>query len=183
MYGDGQVASVDGAWANDTLAYTYDELGRVTQRTLNGVGVVANGFDGLDRATSQVNGLGTFTTGYVGNTGRVDFMTYGNGQRVQLSYLGVTGDDRLAQIKHLQTAVGPTLSQYDYLYDAVGRITEWKQDWAGRAFAQKVVPGYDGADQVTGAALRNASTNALTKSYGYDYDAGGIGSGKRWTGC
>ena len=84
------------AWANDTLAYTYDQLGRVATRTLNAVGSVVNGFDGLGRAMSQVNGLGTFTTSYVANTGRVDHGDLGNGQRVQLSYLRVAGDDRLA---------------------------------------------------------------------------------------
>ena len=83
-------------WVNDTLAYTYDPLGRVATRTLNGVGSVGNGFDGLGRAVSQVNGLGAFTTSYVANTGRVDHVDLGNGQRVQLSYLGVAGDDRLA---------------------------------------------------------------------------------------
>lgn len=173
VYGDGQVASVDGAWVNDTLAYTYDQLGRVATRTLNGVGLVGNAFDGLGRATSLVNPLGTFTTSYVGNTGRVDHVDLGNGQRVQLSYLGVMGDDRLAQIQHRQTAAGAVLSQHDYLYAATGRIAEWKQDWAGRAFPQKYVPGYDGADELTGASLRNATSNAVVKSYAYDYDAAG----------
>jgi hypothetical protein len=33
------VASLDGPRTNDTLTYTYDELGRITNRALNSVGV------------------------------------------------------------------------------------------------------------------------------------------------
>jgi len=36
--GAGQVASIDGPRTNDTLTYTYDELGRVTKNALNAVG-------------------------------------------------------------------------------------------------------------------------------------------------
>ena len=36
VLGAGQVASVDGPLANDTITYTYDQLGRVTVRAING---------------------------------------------------------------------------------------------------------------------------------------------------
>jgi YD repeat-containing protein len=35
--GAGQIASVDGPLANDTITYTYDALGRVATRAVNGV--------------------------------------------------------------------------------------------------------------------------------------------------
>ena len=101
-----------------------------------------------------MNLMGTFTTSYVGNTGRVDHVDLGNGQRVQLGYWPVLKDDRVASIQHLQTAGGAQLSRHDYDYEATGRIKEWKQDWAGRAFPQKYVPGYDGADELTGTPMQ-----------------------------
>src|SRR6185503_1915217 len=36
--GAGMLASVDGPLANDTITYSYDELGRTVQRAINGVG-------------------------------------------------------------------------------------------------------------------------------------------------
>lgn len=50
--GAGQVASVDGPWTDDTITYTYDQLGRVTTRAINGVGVTW-AFDALGRITSE----------------------------------------------------------------------------------------------------------------------------------
>ena len=37
VLGAGQVASVDGPLTDDTITYTYDELGRVLSRAINGV--------------------------------------------------------------------------------------------------------------------------------------------------
>ena len=52
--GAGQVATVDGPLANDTIAYTYDELGRVIQRTINGSGNQVDwDFDALGRVISR----------------------------------------------------------------------------------------------------------------------------------
>ena len=51
--------SVDGPLSNDTIAYTYDELGRVTERAINGsANTVTWAFDALGRVTSEVNLLG-----------------------------------------------------------------------------------------------------------------------------
>ena len=48
--GAGQVATVDGPLSNDTITYTYDELGRVTERAINGsANTVTWTFDALGR--------------------------------------------------------------------------------------------------------------------------------------
>ena len=64
-----QLASVDGPLTNDTITYSYDQLGRVTTRALN---VAANTvtwvFDALGRVTSEANVLGTVTYTYDGPT-------------------------------------------------------------------------------------------------------------------
>jgi RHS repeat-associated protein len=61
-------------------------------------------------------------------------------------------------------------SQFDYTYDADGQITTWKKNYAGLAAPQRFDLGYDNADQLTTAPLKNASTNALLKQFTYGYD-------------
>lgn len=50
--GAGQVASVDGPLTDDTITYTYDELGRVTSRAINGV-AASQTYDALGRTTAE----------------------------------------------------------------------------------------------------------------------------------
>ena len=48
--GAGQVASVDGPLPDDTITYTYDELGRVVTRSINGAAnTVTWTYDALGR--------------------------------------------------------------------------------------------------------------------------------------
>ena len=52
--GAGQAATIDGPLSNDTVAYTYDELGRVTPRTINGsANQVDWTFDALGRSSPK----------------------------------------------------------------------------------------------------------------------------------
>jgi YD repeat-containing protein len=75
--GAGQVASVDGPLVDDTIAYAYDELGRVTTRAITGAAnTVTWTFDALGRVTSEGNVLGTFTYTYHGVTNRLATVTY-----------------------------------------------------------------------------------------------------------
>ena len=62
------------------------------------------------------------------------------------------------------------ISQQDYTYDAEGEIKTWTKNYAGLAAPQRFDLGYDNADQLTTAPLKNASTNALMKQYTYGYD-------------
>ena len=83
--GAGQVATVDGALTNDVIAYTYDALGRVVNRTINGAAnSVTWAFDALGRVTSEQNVLGTFTYTYDGVTSRLATVSYPNGQTEHL---------------------------------------------------------------------------------------------------
>jgi YD repeat-containing protein len=75
--GAGQLASVDGPLTDDTITYSYDELGRVTNRAINGsANTVTWAFDALGRVTSEINLLGTFSYTYDGPTSRVATVTY-----------------------------------------------------------------------------------------------------------
>jgi YD repeat-containing protein len=115
--GAGQVATVDGPLTNDTIAYTYDELGRVIQRTINGTAnQVDRTFDALGRVTSEENLLGEFTYTYDGVTNRLATVTYPNDQTSTYTYLDDENDHRLQTIHHKYPNTS-TLSKFDYTYD------------------------------------------------------------------
>jgi RHS repeat-associated protein len=160
-YGAGQVAGVDGPLTNDTITVTYDQLGRVTARAIDGTGE-SYVFDAAGRVTSVVNPLGTFGFGYVGNTGRVSLLTFPNGMTSAYGYQSLTGDFRLQSIAHTlpgSVAVG----QHTYGYDAQGHITSWAvQD--GAAAAVSYTASYDAADRL-------ASFTSAADNYSYTYDA------------
>jgi RHS repeat-associated protein len=168
--GAGQPATVDGPLTNDTVSYTYDELGRQKTRALNGVTTTWN-FDTLGRVQSEVDPIGTFTFAYDGVTARLQQLAYPNGQTSTYNYLGNAGDRRLQDIHH-QTAGGTTLSRFSYAFDRVGNLTTWTQQYGTDVKAYDF--SYDGADQLTGAVYRTADpTPSVLKRYGYTYDAVG----------
>ena len=171
--GAGRLASVDGPLNNDTITYGYDELGRTTNRSVDGAAnSTSTQFDSLGRVQSTSNLLGTFGYTYVNTTGRVDHLDYPNGQRAQYSYFDNLGDQRLKQIKNLDPAAA-VISQFDYTYDAVGKIRTWTQANSGSSVPQRYDLAYDGGDQLRSGDLKNASTNALLKQAAYSYDPSG----------
>lgn len=167
-----QVATVDGPFANDLLGYTYDQLGRVTNRTVNGAANSATwAYDGLGRLTSELNVLGTFGYTYVGATTRLATASYPNGQATTFAYLPNLQDRRLQTIRHIYPNQA-TLSQFDYTYDAVGNIRGWRQQ--ADSTATQWSYDYDAADQLTQAVQQSADTPpVLLKRYAYGYDPAG----------
>ena len=172
VLGAGQVASVDGPLTNDTITYTYDQLGRVTVRAINGAAnTVTWAFDALGRVTSEQNVLGTFTYTYDGVTSRLATVTYPNNQTSTYSYLPTNQDHRLQTIHHKYPG-GATLSKFDYTYDAVGNILTWRQQADTTAFNWRY--GYDAADQLTSAIKESTDpVPVIQKRYGYGYDPAG----------
>jgi RHS repeat-associated protein len=164
-----KVAGVDGPLSNDTITYGYDELGRVTTRAINGVGVTW-AFDALGRVLSEVNVLGTFAYTYDGTTNRVATVTYPNGQTSTYSYFGNNVDHRLQTIHH-QYPGGPTLSKFDYTYNAAGNILTWRQQ--ADASAVTWTYDYDAADQLVAAIKRDTAPEAILQRYAYAYDPAG----------
>ena len=86
----------------------------------------------MNRITSIVNPLGTFTPAYVdqGATGgdkgtaRLSSFTYPNGQVTNYSYYSTTYDERLQEISNLNPS-SANLSQFNYTYDSKGQIQTW----------------------------------------------------------
>ena len=169
--GAGQVASVDGPLPDDTITYSYDALGRVASRAINGVAVSLT-YDALGRVTQEANALGTFAYGYDGPTGRLATVTYPNGQTSTYSYLPAGEDHRLQTIHH-RFPNAATLSRFDYTYDALGNILTWQQQ-AGSAAPERWRYGYDRADQLTSALKETTdAVPAVLQRLAYGYDPAG----------
>jgi RHS repeat-associated protein len=168
--GAGRLASIDAPLANDTITFGYDELGRVTNRAINGTAnSAAWSFDSLGRISSATNNLGAFTNTYVGVTDRLNSMTYPGGTTAAYTYFPNAQDKRLQEIKN-QTSTSVLLSQFDYTYDPEGQITTWTKNNPSLTGPQRFDLGYDNADQLLTAPLKDASTNALITQYTYIYD-------------
>jgi RHS repeat-associated protein len=167
-----RLTSVDGPLTNDTITYEYDELGRVTTRTINGAAnTVTWMFDALGRTTSEQNVLGTFTYTYDGPTARLATVTYPNNQSSTYTYFNNSGDRRLETIHH-RYPNGTTLSKFDYTYDVVGNILTWRQQADSSAVLWTY--GYDTADQLRSAVKTSTDpTPVVLKRYAYSYDPGG----------
>jgi hypothetical protein len=97
--GAGQLASVDGPLANDTITYTYDVLGRTKSQAINGIAQIAT-FDTLGRVTVITNALGSFTNNYLNETPLLSSVSYPNGQITSFSYYDTTNALRLQTIWH-----------------------------------------------------------------------------------
>jgi RHS repeat-associated protein len=169
--GAGQLQSVAGPWANDTVVYSYDQLGRITNRAINGVSQMV-AFDALHRVTLVTNVLGRFTNTYVGGTLLISTNFYPNGQKTIFSYLGATNDERLQEIWNKNSTNG-TLSKFDYGYDPAGQITNWTQQ-ADTNVATAYTFQYDAGYQLLNAVLKSTGPGAaVLRQYGYGYDLAG----------
>jgi RHS repeat-associated protein len=167
LLGAGQVQSIDGPWANDTITMTYDQLGRPLTQSINGAANSSSVvYDTLGRLDALTNGLGSFDYQYVGSTGRLDRVIYPNSQKAIFSYLTAAQDFRLSGINN-QKPAGTNLSTFSYAYDVLGRITTWtRQNDAAASTAFTL--GYDNADQLVSAVLKQGAT--VQNEYGYSYD-------------
>lgn len=178
--GGGRLAAVtNNVWTDSAITYVYDEVGRVTNRSINGAAnSVTWGYDAMGRVTGVTNPLGAFTYAYVNpsyGTTRLDSVDYPNGQATHYTWYGNTGDQRLQQIGNL-TPTATTLSAFDYAYDAAGRITQWTQQ-VDAATPARWDLGYDHADQLTGAVRSNGTTSTVLQRQYYAYSPGGNRTG------
>ena len=163
--GANRLASIDGALPNDTITFAYDELGRVTNRQINGS---ANSetwtFDSLGRLSSDANKLGTFNYSYVGVTDRLQTLTYPGGTTANYTYFRTcrTSDSSRSRTKRARacfsrSSTTPTTPRASF---SPGRRTI-------RALPtpQRHDLGYDNADQLLTAPLKKATNNALVRQY------------------
>jgi RHS repeat-associated protein len=163
--GANQLASVDGPLPNDTITYSYDELGRPVSTAINGVASRMT-YDAGGRVTTTTNALGVFTMVYDGSTGRVLTNTFPNGQTESRSYGSILQDLELQRITH---KVGATpISEFLYGHDLpTDRITTWSQQ-VGATPPSLHTFGYDSANQLLSATVTNSGNLVNTLAYAYD---------------
>jgi RHS repeat-associated protein len=177
--GGGMLATVlNSTIPNATTSYTYDALGRTTNRQINGsANSVTWNYDAMSRVTSETNVLGTFGYNYVDDisgsskgTTRLASINYPNSQITNFSWYGTAQDERLQGITNL-TPSGQTRSQFNYAYDSAGEITQWPQQNAGISPANYAL-GYDPAGQLVSAksGFGSPPSPVVNQNY-YGYDA------------
>lgn len=165
--GAGRLAAVDGPWANDTITYAYDSLGRVASRAIDGVAETTS-YDPAGRVGTITNALGAFTYAYDGATRRLLRSAHDDGVATEYTYYPNAQDRRLQRICNLKPD-GTPLSVFDYTYDPQGRILTWKQQQdADAAQAQLWTLGYDDADQLTSNVITQAGNPLSTSIWTYD---------------
>lgn len=193
----------DGPFANDTVAYGYDAAGRVTSRTIPGGSAESLSYDLLGRLSTHGTDLGSFTYGYLGNSGQVTSRTIGsivtswgydtNTNDRRLLTIGTTGavgrsfiyTSNAYQITGItDTAPGthPWLSQtWSYSYDASDRLLTGNGTIAGNSSF-----GYDKLDNATSFAGLTGTYNNLNQistfngtSYTYDNNGNLTSDGTR----
>jgi len=165
VLGAGQLAGVTGPLPNETVTYSYDELGRVVHRAINGVDAAVT-YDPSGRIVAASNVLGSFSYSYDGASSRLLSEILPNGQTGSLSYGSLLQGLVLRRITH-QLGAAP-LSEFLYTRDIpTHRITTWSQQAAAQppniySFA------YDVANQLLSATVTNSGT--LVNSFAYSYD-------------
>ncbi len=118
------VAGATGG-AVDVVSYSYDALGRVNGRSVNGAsqGVM---FDQLGRPTAVTNALDAFAYGYSDETPRPTSVASANGPSLALTYYDPAAhpeqNELLQQMTYSAPGGGQVLSQFGYGYDVNGNV-------------------------------------------------------------
>lgn len=158
-----RLIEVHSTWTNSRIVFGYDEIGRLFTRSVDGAGLAIQR-DASARVAMLQNALGSFGYAYEGVSARVSRVDLPNGQVAHGSYFGNAAERRLQQVRNLAPG-GALLSQFDYAYDAAGRLASW-QEQAGASPARSSTMTYDANDQLTGVS-------ALGRVFGFTYDAAG----------
>jgi RHS repeat-associated protein len=155
--------------ASDAITYSYDELGRVLSRSINGVASSVT-YDSLGRLYTSDNVLGHFSRVYDGTgnvTPRLKTLSFPTGQSSNFTYFDSSHDLRLQTLQDL-TSASANVSRFDYSnYDAEGQIGTWAKQLSTSAKITST-PTYDLADQLTGVTNSTPGNPPTSLSYGYD---------------
>lgn len=163
--GAGQLASVAGPYANDTITYAYDQLGRRISTAINGA-ALAMTYDAAGRIMSETNTIGDFSYFYDGSSGRILAKLFPNGLTMTNVFGNTLQDFRLLQRQH--QVGGSALSKFSYGYDQPNdRITNWSQQ-IGTAAPDVHSLGYDHANRLLSDLVTNSGVQVNAFAYAYD---------------
>jgi RHS repeat-associated protein len=167
--GAGNLSTIDGPLANDTIAHTYDALGRFKTRSINGSAnlTTVDTYDALGRVVQLTNPLGSFTHTYDPVNLLPKTITAPNGLATTFAYQPAVGDLRLQEIKNQLPGATP-LSTHGYTYSPSGNIKSWAQT-TGTSPVNTWQIAYDRADQLEAATLTSAAAAVLDQqAWRYD---------------
>ncbi|MBU6303619.1 MAG: hypothetical protein KGS60_18895 [Verrucomicrobia bacterium] len=183
--GAGQLATINGPWQHDTIAYTYDPLGRPLSRQVkNDSGVVLQSESLAYLTTGEVdkitNDLGVHTMAYDTSSRLTQIATRLPGQSATSAAFLSTAftwdtQSRLTALRNRQGATAKLLSDYTYEWSQGGDINKWTAVRGDRspAYATSVWDlSYDPLGQLTGLTEKNGA-GAVTKTWGWAYDGSG----------
>jgi RHS repeat-associated protein len=137
---DSRLKSVDGPWANDTVTYAYDSLGRRKALAVQGGQSVSYVYDRLGRLGKIQVGGGAYQYGYAGVSPLVDTLTRPNGSKTKYQYDLL---NRLQLISN-RNGAGQIITEYAYTYNAQDlRASETRTDGAPAPSLQNGFTLYD----------------------------------------
>ncbi len=140
--------------ANSAITYAYDELGRLGTRTVTGAGAETTQYDALGRPVGHASDLGAFSLAYLGQTGQVtqrQLLPVTSNLATSWSYLGNSGDRRLAGINNAGLATGQ-FSNFQFTTtpeNFIGAITETSDTATVYPVAATQTATYNNLNQLT----------------------------------
>lgn len=155
-----QLKCDSGAWANNAICNTYDELGRLSSRSIqsvDGTDISTWAYDALGRVLQQsLAKLGVFDYEYLGDTDQVTRRTAPNGIVATFEYGDNEADRRLTNITHpapwgLTSPIvgGEPGHIFSYQTNPLGQVTQLQSssNRLGRGVLKQVY-AYDLADRL-----------------------------------
>ncbi len=166
-----------------TIGYIYDKLGRVKSRAVTGAGSETFGYDALDRLTTHASDLGSFTLGYLGQTGQITTRALASPSNLATTwgYLPNSGDRRLASVATTGLTAGQSTG-FAYTTNAENFITGTTQTGdAAVAVPPSVVTQtgtYNNLNQLTNLTGQHLTWDAdgnllkdATRTYSWDAES------------
>jgi RHS repeat-associated protein len=155
-----QLQQESGPLASSAITSAYDALGRLSSRTVQGAGVETFAYDPIGRLSTRANDLGSFTLGYLGQTGQITSRALASSTLATTSsYLTNTDDRRLSGINNTGLSAGQ-FSNYSYTTtpeNFISAITETNDLATVYPAARSQTATYNNLNQLT-----NLSGQAIT---------------------
>jgi RHS repeat-associated protein len=153
--------------ASSTISYVYDELGRLSQRTVQGAGAETFAYDAIGRLITHANDLGSFTLGYLGQTGQI------TSRALASSTLATTWSydalSRPYQVYNTAIQANPLLQQ-TYTADGL-RASLADANYVPVTHPSITTFAYDGFDRLATTTYPNPGSGSTTETFTYDADS------------
>jgi RHS repeat-associated protein len=174
-----QLSSEASPLAASTVSYLYDELGRLSSRTVQGAGAETFSYDAIGRLVGHAHDMGSFTLGYLGQTGQITSRALASSTLATTwSYLTNTNDRRLSGINNTGLTAGQ-FSNYGFTTtpeNFISAITESSDVATVYPAAASQTATYNTLNQLTnlsGQAITFDAVGNVTSDgqRGYTWDA------------